>query len=183
MEPIGLVEFRKEIRKRGEKNVWACAAALALHNSRMARWECVWECVCLTDFPDIEQSHIALGPINIHNHMYLYIQYKKCCWRGRPVNYSPSRTSFCWGKGRQGLQICWHRDNCETAWEPFCVLMISRVAADKANGQDANECSRLHLQCHQSVSQWGFQHICGGSVANHRIRCTGSSRTACAAHL
>lgn len=63
------------------------------------------------------------------------------------------------------------------------VLMISRVAADEANGQDANECSRVHLQCHQSVSQRGFQYICGGSVANHRIRCTGSSRTACAAPL
>lgn len=35
---------------------------------------CVRVRVCLTDFPDIEQSHIALGPINIYNHMYLYIQ-------------------------------------------------------------------------------------------------------------
>lgn len=61
--------------------------------------------------------------------------------------------------------------------------MISRLAAGLATGQDAYECTRLHLQCHQSMPQRGLQHICGGSVANHRIRCIGTSCAARAAAL
>lgn len=52
---------------------WLCIT-IAWQGESVCVFECVRVRVCLTDFPDIEQSHIALGPINIYNHMYLYTQ-------------------------------------------------------------------------------------------------------------
>lgn len=127
--PSDLVEIRKEIRKRGEKNVGACAAALALHNNRMARWEC--ECVWVRVCADRLSRHwtITYCPgSDQYIQSYVFIYTRSVAGEAGPLITRPAELPaleqnqfFSCGKGRQGLQICWHRDNCETAWEPFGV--------------------------------------------------------------